>query len=292
MWIRQKNKKECKKMFILGFILISVVWLYFYLKYFKLIKLRNFSFCDGTLGSGKSFFSVYCAVKQYEKNCRIVMLQNFFRKILKKELLEKPLLYSNIKLKNIPFVLLDKNLLYRQNYRFAYKSVCLIDEMSLMADQMTYKDKELNERLSQFVKLFRHQTKGGYLIVNSQSVCDLHYTMKYSMSDYIYIHSRKSILRLFSILRLEERIYNADGTATQVNENDIEKKLKIVIIPNRYYKYYDTYCYSIFTDTLPIKNDVLLFDKKDSLKADELISFKEYLYLYENFEKENVKNGK
>lgn len=274
-------------MFWFGLLLVYVIGLIIYFIYFKRIKLRNFCFIDGTLGSGKTFLTIGLGIKQYKANVRQVKFRNFFKRLLKKELDEIPLLYSTLKLRGIPYVLLTKDLIYRQNFRFAYKSVVIIDDVSLMADQMTYKDKEFNERMSEFIKLFRHQTKGGYLITNSQSVADLHYSLKYAMSDYIYIHSRTSVLRLFSIMRLEERIYSADNSSVQIKDEDIEKDLKVLCLMNKYFKYYDTYCYSVFTDMLPVYNEIDYHEKKQDLKNDILISFKEYNYLYDNLRKYN-----
>lgn len=273
-------------MFMLGLIIGLLICLAIYIKFFKKIKLRNFVFIDGTLGSGKSFLTIGLGIKQYKSNLFRVKVVNVLRRIFKKPLHELPLLYSNIKLRNIPYVPLTRDLLQRKNYRFAYKSVVILDDISLIADQMAWRDKEVNERLNEFIKLFRHQTRGGYIITNSQSVADLHYSFKYSMSDYLYIHHRTSIFRLFSILSLEERVYSADNSSVTTKSEDIEESLKIFCLSNKYFKYYDTYCYSIFTDMLPVYKNHKFYQKKDNLKQESIISFKEFVYLMENFKKE------
>lgn len=263
-------------------IITFIICLVIYFKWFKRLKIKNLIFIDGTLGSGKSNLSVCIAERQYKKNLRSVKRRNFIRKIFKKPPHELPLLYTNMKLSKIPFVLVTPELLRREGVRFRYKSVLLIDEVSLLADQMCFKDIKLNEELSEFFKLFRHETRGGYCIVNSQSISDCHYSLKYSLADYIYIHS-KIRLPFFSILKIQERTYNADNSSVQANEGDIEDNTKLICVLNKYFKHYDTYYLSIFTDSYEVYDKISYYDKKDRkkgfLKADTLITFKELSFL-------------
>lgn len=270
------------------------IWLYF--KFFKLLKIKNILFIDGSLGTGKSFLSVAIAIRMYKKQLRKYYVKLWLLKILarfkldrfsaKLDALEKPLLYSNIRLRNIPFVKLTKDLMFRQNFRFAYGSVLLLDEFSLMADQFTYKDREMSERLSLFFKLFRHETRNGYAIINSQSTSDLHYSLKYVLSDYLYIHHKKKYPFVIS-LKVQEMVYSADkdgGNVINARSEDIEETCKTMLVLKKYFKYYDPYCYSIFTDMLPVYKIAQYNDKDDSLKDCELITFKEYRFLMENIE--------
>lgn len=202
--------------------------------------------------------------------------------------LEEPLLYSNIKLRNIPFVVVTKDLLCRDNFRFAKSSVLLLDEFSLVADQMMYKDSELNERLSEFFKLFRHEVgKDSLIVINSQSTSDLHYSLKYVLSDFFYIHSKRKF-PFFNFLRVEEVSYSADKGVSLVttNDGDVENNVKYLAVCTKYFKRYDSYCYSIFTDLLPVYKKVVKYDKDDSLKADMLVSFKDLDVLYRNMKKD------
>lgn len=277
--------------FIIFFaIFILLLWLYF--KFFKIPKIKNIVFIDGSLGTGKTYYSVALGIRLYKKQLLQYKFKKFvFSFISKKKLesLEEPVLYSNIKLRNIKFTLVTKDLLFRQNYRFAYKSVLILDEFSLVADQMLYKNAEINERLSEFFKLFRHETRGGYIIVNSQSISDLHYSLKYVLSDYFYIQSKIRI-PFFSLLNIIESTYNADKSSslsTSIN-SDVDENVKKVIVSKKYFKYYDTYCYSIFTDSLPIYKTDSLLNRNDGLKASNLVSFKDFKYLYENMNKPKV----
>lgn len=266
------------------------VWLYF--KFFKVYKVKNIVFIDGALGTGKSYYSVALAVRLYKKAYRRYVVLKWLLsylswwKWLNKRLgnVEEPILYSNIRLRNIKFTKVTKDLLYRQNYRFAYKSVLLIDEFSLMADQFCYKDRDMSERLSNFFKLWRHETKGGYIIVNSQTTSDLHYSLKYVLSDYLYIHHR-SKFPFVTALSVQEMCYVADkdgGNVVNARYSDVEETCKVVLSLNKYYKYYDSYCYSVFTDDLPVYSCAEFNGKGSYIKDVNLVSFKAYQYLTEN----------
>lgn len=275
---------------------VLAIWLY--AKFFKIPKLKNIVFVDGSLGSGKTLYSVYLAVRLYKRNLRRYRVAKFlvgafsFIPAVKSKFdkMEKPQLYSNILLRNVEFHKITKDLLYRRNFRFAYRSVVLIDEFSLVADQFCYKDRELSERLSNFMKLFRHETKGT-LVLNSQAVSDLHYSVKYVLSDYLYLHHMRKF-PFFVAIAMQEMLYSADkdGSAVMnVRATDIEDTNKFVLVPKKYFKYYDSYCYSIFTDSLPVYYNPQLLTKSDSLKDFRLISFKEYKYLNENLTEEQKK---
>lgn len=268
--------------------------LFLYFRFFKLYKVRNVVFIDGTLGSGKSFLSVSLAIRLWKRAVRQYKVKKFLLNFLsfvpkfKKALdsLEKPLLYSNIKLRDVEHVKLTKDLLTRQNFRFAYKSVILLDEITLMVDQMCYKDHILNERLTEFWKLARHQLHGGYIVVNSQSSSDLHFSIKNVLSDYLYIHHRVK-LPFISLLKVQEMAYSNDngaGTIINARTDDVETTLRTMIVFN--HRHYDTYCYSIFTDGLPVFDKVVRYGKGDSLKDSDLVSWKNYLFLLDNLKKE------
>lgn len=282
---------------ILIILALLIFALYLYFRFFKIPKLKNIVFVDGSLGTGKTFLSVSLAVRKYKSNLRKYKIKKWLLKRLAKinnkyverlNKLEEPLLYSNIKLRNVPFVVVTKDLLCRDNFRFSKSSVLLLDEFSLVADQMRYKDSELNERLSEFFKLFRHEVgKDCLIVINSQSTSDLHYSLKYVLSDFFYIHSKMKF-PFFNFLRVEEVSYSADKGVSLVttNNGDVENNIKYLAVCTRYFKRYDSYCYSIFTDSLPVYKKVVKYDKDDSLKADMLVSFKDLEVLYRNMNKD------
>lgn len=284
---------------ILLLVLLGCVALvaFLYFKFFKMFKMKSIVFIDGSLGTGKSFYSVSIAVRLYKRQLRrykvkkwlFKLLAPTFPKIAKKyKKLEEPLLYSNMPLRRVKYVLLTKDLLYRRNVRFAFHSIILIDEFSILADQFTFKDRELNERLTLFFKLLRHELHAGgsTCVINSQSTSDLHFSLKYVLSDYLYIHHMTK-LPFFCLLKVQEMAYSADkdgGNVINVRSSDIEDSLKTLIVWKKYFKYYDSIYLSIFTDKLPPYTKTEYNPSGKYIKKKELVSFKEFPFLYENLE--------
>ena len=261
---------------------------YIYYKYFKIPKMKNVVFIDGSLGTGKSALTVCLAIRMYKRHLRHYKFRKFIYKLFKiKKENEEPILYSNIHLRNIKYTYLTNDLILRKNYRFAYKSIVILDEFSLVADQNMYgkKYEEICERMNEFFKLFRHETKGGYLFINSQSTSDLNYTLKSVLSDYFYIHHKSNrFVPLVCVLKVQECRYSRDNSSLNVNIEDVEENLKCLVMLKKWFKYYDTYCHSIYTDFLPVYVNDDFRDKSKSLKSGKLVSYKDLTYLYENVE--------
>lgn len=244
----------------------------------KRLKLPNVYLITGGVKTGKSFVSVNLAIKQYRKNLFIAKVKRFFEQIFKKEIkTELPMLYSNIHLRNIKYNLFSADILERQT-RIPYKSVVLIDEASLLADSMLYKNDDINEKLMLFVKLFGHYSKGGTLIINTQALHDMHFSFKRGISTYLWIHSKVKF-PFITMLKVREMMFS-DDTDKSINSinDDVEDGLKTLWVLNKYYKYYDCFCYSIFTDYHPVEVD---YERpkntnKDSLKTDVIISLREF----------------
>lgn len=257
----------------------------------KIIKVGNVILITGGVKTGKTTLSVHLANKLVKKARFETHIYNIFFRWFAKDKSKRalPKLYSNIPLK-IPYVPLTKDLLYR-NTRFEYGSVCYLCEASLIASQMDYNDVELSENLSILVKLFAHETKGGYLIADSQALEDLHYALKRNLSSYLYIHHKK-VFPFFVQLKVREMIY-CNGTTNTV-DTDVEKAdLQTILVPKSVWKLFDCYCYSALTDHLPIENTEV---KTSNLKTDNILSFRkyrEYITRSKNNDgnKENTKNN-
>lgn len=273
---------------ILAVILVIGLWLYF--KFFKIPKLKNVIFVDGSLGTGKSFYSVYIAIKLYKRAYRRYRIIKFLTKILSfipkiKEVnrkLEEPLLFSNMPLRRVKFCNLTLDILERKK-RIPYKSVILIDEISIVVDQFDYKDRAISDSLRDFFKLYRHETHGGYIVINSQSTADLHYSIKSVLSDYLYLH-HKTTLPFVCAISVQEMAYSSDRDSfniTNANNQDLEENLKMILVPKRYFKRYDTYYLSILTDSLPVAEDWYVIDKKESAKVKKVLTYKKGRYDYD-----------
>lgn len=259
-------------MIIIVIILVLLLAFYFYYLAKKHVKVGNMVLVTGGVKTGKSLFSVFLTLSIYKRNLFKYKISKLLRS--KSYTPEKPLIYSNIPLK-IPYVPLTKELLNRTE-RFAYGSVIYICESSLVADSMSYKDDELNERMLLLNKLIAHETKGGTIIYDTQSINDNHYAVRRCLSEYIHINKRIR-LPFFVVLNYTVMLYSDENVAITGAVPDTKKQgNRIVLIPTKYFKYYDRYCYSIMTDSLKVNNKVVKPFKKMSLKASKIISFKNW----------------
>ena len=246
-------------MVLLLLLLITLILVIFIIKIkMKLLKIDCITLIDGGVKTGKSFLSVKIAISEYKK----ALFKESFKNLFRKEKHVLPHLYTNIRLRGVKFSLLTKDIVLRQ-VRIPDKSVCLIDECSLLADSMLYKDTITNEKLMLFCKLFGHYSHGGKLIINTQCIGDLHFAFKRSLARYYWIYHRIK-LPFITILKIRELMYSDDNQAVVNTVNsDVENDLKTLIVLNKYYKKYDCYCYSIFTDNLTLYYDSHILGKND-----------------------------
>ena len=252
-------------------ILAIVVGVYcIWSKFFKTPKMNNMVLVTGGVKSGKLTFSFHVAWSKFKQNRRAVRFRNFFAKMFGKPLVEEPLFYTTIPVA-VPHVLLTRELLMRE-HRFAYKSVIWVDEASILCDSMTYKDLDVNDRLLLFNKLIAHETKGGTIVYNTQSIADLHYAVKRCVNEVFYVHDTFKWLPFFLVCTVREERYSEDGTAVSTYDDDIEKTVRRVIVPKSVWKKFDCYAYSSMTDDLYVEDNVV---SATSLKAKGILSFNE-----------------
>lgn len=253
---------------------IAIIGVWLYRKYFKKPKVNNLVMITGGVKSGKSTYAIWLTIKQWKHNHRVWKIRKIFQKILHREISEEPLLYSNIPL-NMKYVPVTEELLERKK-RFNYGSCIYLGEVSLVSNSMNFEDKELNERQLLFYKLIAHETKGGMVVLDTQSIQDTHYSIKRSISEYFYIHHTMKI-PFFLLMYVREDRYSEDGTAVSTYDKDTEESLKPVLVPKRVWKKFDCYCYSAMTDELERENKEI---KPIGLKARSIVSFNKYKYLY------------
>lgn len=260
-------------MYLIGFAVIAFLIWFFILRKFKIPKLAAISMFTGGVKTGKSAVSLYFAVKTYKRRRRSWWFSCFFAKIFRREKPEEPLFYSNIPLRGIKYCPLTLEHLLRK-VRFNYGSVVFVDEAALVADSRLamQKDLKINNDLLLFFKLFGHETHGGTMIINSQAITDMHVALRRCCSSYFYIH-HLGCLPFFRVPCLREERFSEDNSAINSYNDDVEQSLKKVLMSSRIFKKYDCYCYSCFTDDLPVVNTEILNGKEDSLKAEKIISF-------------------
>ncbi len=276
---------------MLIFIIIAILLIAFFVhrKKTKKTKIAQVNLYTGDPKTCKSLLTLYRAKKCYNSKLFKWRIKNFFRKIFKKPLLEKPLFYSSMPV-GFPYVPLTKELLFREE-RFAYDSVILIDEVYLLADSMCFGVEEVDTTLSEFIKLIGHELHGGAIFLNSQNVKDCHYSFKRCATSYLYITEKKS-LPFFMRLTVRD-LFNSDEvqiTNVSSNSEEDDKSLKYIYIPKKYFKYYDCYNLSILTDNLPVNTKVI--EKAETLKTDKILSIKKFVKRKKEEEKERKKQEK
>lgn len=254
---------------------------------FKIPKISCVTLVTGGVKSGKSTFSVNLAIKTYRRIHFRWQVRAYFQKLLHRPIAEEPLLYSNIPLA-CEYVPITLDMLMRKT-RPAYGSVAYVNEASLVADQMLFKDDELNERLTLFNKLFGHETCGGYLIYDTQCVYDVHYSIKRSLSNYFYIHHLEKRLPFFLVAKVREERYSDDNAVVNSYGDDVEESLKTVLISKRIWKKFDAYCFSVLTDNLPVERRVR--SSNGDLKARDIVSFRTFKTFTKAKESKSNTNG-
>lgn len=242
-------------------------------KKFKFPKMTALTVFTGAVKVGKTGVSLACAINLYKKVRRRWKFKKFFQALFRKPISEEPLFYSNIPLATFDYCKLTTDHILRK-VRFNYKSVVFVDESALLADSQLIKEKDLNQQLLEFFKLFGHETHCGYGVFNSQCLTDLHYALRRCTSQYFYIHHTSKHIPFVCVASVREERYSEDGTTINTYSEDVEESLKLILFRKNTFKKYDCCCYSSLTDWLPTKNVVIYNAKKDNLKAEELISFR------------------
>lgn len=265
-----------KFILILLIVVASLFILHWINKHFKRINMPNVFLITGAVKTGKTFLSVHLARKEIRKARSIWRIKSFFLRCMGREIPNKPMLYTNIPIARTDYNIVTMDILLC-NVRIPDKSVVLLDEASLIADSMLYKDKRISDKLLRFVKLFAHYSHGGKLIIDTQSISDLHFAFKRCLNNYLYIYNR-SKLPFITIMQVREMLYSEDNSMVNNAIDDIELSMRKVIVPNFTYNLYDCYCYSIFTDHLDyqVKYDTKKLTKDDDLKAYQLVTFQDF----------------
>lgn len=277
--------------FVFGALIVVLVifLLWFFIFKVKHLKTPDVYMVDGGVKTGKSLVTVKLAIRQYRKNCIKVAIFNFFRKIVnkfrkvKKAPLERPMLYSNMPLFKVKYNKLTLDILMWK-YRIPYKSVCLIDEASLLADSMTgmqrgkltidkEKFDEVNETLTLFLKLYGHSTHGGSCFYNSQQVIDLHFAFKRCTSTYLFIAKNRKY-PFFCLLDVRELVHDESGDVHNTFTKDVEIDDRPLFISKRWYKYYDRFYLDVLTKHLQtvVDYDVQKISYKDKKDLDNILT--------------------
>ena len=254
------------------FLVILFVGFFIYIrirKNFKFLNVPSVCLITGGVKTGKSLLSVKLSTCDYIKAHRKWWIA---KHILRKKQ-EEPLYYTNVFI-NFGFIHkgLNKNVRYislehlQRNIRFNYKSVIYIQECSLLADNMDVRNQTRNVDLSLYNKLIAHETRGGRVYYDTQSVLDSHYSIKRVCSTFYFIQKNLNLL-LFHVLYVREMINSENGVNDFID--DVDTTTRKVLVPFWYHKRYDRYYFSYLTDRLP-KNYTSELSKKHIVSFNNL----------------------
>lgn len=239
------------------FILISICVVILLVVFFrgrKVPKCGSLCLITGGVKTGKSTLSIHLVIRQYKHRMmkwRIRKVLSFVFRFMPYQ--EKPVLYSNVPLAGVKYSPVTEDLLLRRT-RFAYRSVVYIQEASLVESSQYFKNADINERLLLLNKLIAHETRGGCLYYDTQSIQDCHFSIKRSLSNFLWIHHCVTWIPFFCVVYLRELFYSEDNSTINTFDSDVEDTLKRVIVPKSVWKRYDCYCYSALTDHLPVSD--------------------------------------
>lgn len=258
---------------IVIFVIVGIIVLFVIRKKLKILKIPCVFFIDGAPKTGKSALTIHLGIKTYLKNVFAWLLGKVFYWLRHHNLLGyplKPMLYCNIPLA-FKHNRLTKDIILRK-VRIPNKSVVIIDEASLVADSMLFKDQVTNYQILMFAKLFGHYSHGGTLLLNSHTITDLHYAFKRSLGTYLYIYQSNKF-PFVTLCKCREMVYSDNNNMVNDISADAELSMRTMFYFNWVYKLYDCFCYSCFTDDLSYQVDYnYKYDKKD-LKCRNIVSF-------------------
>lgn len=247
------------------FVLILAALIFFIIVRPYFLHYDNLVSFTGGLGSGKSFMSVQTALVLYRKQRFRARLHNF---IHRKDRIELPELYSNIPLKiswrKMALRLKKEHLLLQE--RIARGSVVLLDEVDCFANQFSYNnvcivdqtgkgDSEDTGNFDEFCRFFRHYTKGGYLIFNTQATANENLTIRRRQNQINLLFNFKKwgipLLWPHLIYTVRCRNITVSDEVKVTEESNAEDNMRLIIGFFPLFRHYDTYCYSGRYDSVP-----------------------------------------
>lgn len=254
------------------YILVGIVVLYFLYKFFApyFVRITHIFYVSGSPGTGKDVVSSKYALARYSLAVRkyriekfVNKVKNVFRSKIKRVVFEKeaPILMSSIPLLmgwrkvkvkgkffkvRVPIISreIDLEVLLLQK-RLPEYSVVYISDINRFINQWSYKNLNIQENVSEFISEFRHYTKGGYFIANSQASSQVAKEIRNTFGKVRNLLSFKKFL--FFFYRIEGRTITLSEDVLSVEQGDADKKnvnsTNIYGFLNPFVYRYDTYAY-------------------------------------------------
>lgn len=239
-------------------IVLYIIWRFFRWK----IHEDTLMIFTGGLGAGKSYMSAVTVKRAYRKQMKKWRQRKHLPGYEK-----PPLVYSSIPYKYArdkwAVKLTEEHLLLQRRIRPL--SVVFLDEIDVFANQFHYNNPciinqsggRLDGNFDEFCRLFRHYTRGGRLISNSQSIDNLNLVIRRRMNVEVNLTGLKvytfpPILQSYKVM-FRHRTGNVEVTDSKKDIlNDYQPQRGLMLLP---FRMYDTYCYSRRYDRVPYKDE-------------------------------------
>lgn len=128
------------------------------------------------------------------------------------------------------------------------KSVTILGEIGSFANQFEYNYPNVQGGLTEFIRLYRHYTKGGYLIANDQSSSNIVKPIRCRIPTIYNLMHFKKWLFFFYTVKIRDISVGEDITTIEENNTEDNMRTKFGILP---FGKYDTYCYSERYNSVP-----------------------------------------
>lgn len=265
---------------LLALIVLTCFVVYIVIRHRLKHKIETITAYTGGLGSGKTLLSV-CMVRKLRRKLNFKyrflakLKYNFkryvlFWKKLPKRTFNKICVFSNIpillnkRLNEYSFKLTYKHLLLQEE--LPLHSIVFIDEVGAWASQFDFNQDNVIKVFDEFVRLYRHYTQGGYLIVNDQCSENINLTIRRRIN---IVHNLSNCLVFFKRfcfyfdrqINISEEIKTIDTSqGGQEADTQDNKALRFKFLPP---KSFDTYCYKGRYKFVPISK-VVRWEKMDT----------------------------
>lgn len=253
-------------------IAIAAVILYFLFRFFApyFIRITHIFYVSGSPGTGKDVLSSKYSLARYSLSLRKYkwerFIHNFKNRFQKKKfrkpfIKEAPILMTSIPLligwrkvkvkgkffkKRIPIISREIDievLLLRK--RLPEYSIVYISDINRFISQWSFKNPNIQENVSEFISEFRHYTKGGYFISNSQASSQVAKEVRNTFGKTRNLLSFKKFL--FFFFKIEGRTITLSEDVISVEQGDADKKnvnsTNVYGFLNPFVYRYDTYAY-------------------------------------------------
>lgn len=209
------------------------------------IKQKNREFKTYNLVKLKySYFVEYNNNKDnFDKIDRFIKKQQYEEMLLKK-LITK----SNIDKYIESSIELTEDYLLLQSH-INYKSIVFLDEIGGYVNQYEYSNPNVIYALDEFIRLFRHYTRGGYLICTEQCSDSICKPIRVRLNKVFNLMNFKGYFNLFYRVNIRELSLSEDIKTIEGQNSEDNMKVTIGLFPFR--KRYDTYCYSERYNSVP-----------------------------------------